>query len=102
MASKNIAPSKAELQKANRQLEKLAFDTKIHNAVQQAAKSKATFERLKADPVKYFTDRRIKIPTDVKVSITGTLLRICIWVCRRFGRYIICIRYCFPVIIFRT
>ncbi|HKO82797.1 MAG TPA: hypothetical protein VJU78_20465 [Chitinophagaceae bacterium] len=97
---KNDIPSRAQLQKEYKQLENFALDPKLHSTLSAAAQNKATAEKLKANPAKFLGDKRFKIPVDVKISVSITRFRICIWVCRViFRRYIVCVRYCFPIII---
>ncbi|SRR5258705_8085692 len=95
----SITPTKAELQKGYRQLENFALDSKVQSVIQEAAKSKSTLEKLKADPLKYFTDRKLKVPATARISITVTRLRFCIWVCRSYGPVLICVRYCGTIIV---
>jgi len=95
----NEAPSKAQLQKEYRQLENFALDPKVHKALSAAAQNKAATEKLKADPAKFLAEKRLKIPQNAKINISVARFRICIWVCRTFGRYVICVRYCFPIVI---
>lgn len=95
-----ITPSKAELQKGYRQLENFALDQKVHNIIRQAAKNPQTLKKLKSDPVKYFKDRRLNIPVDVKINVSVTVVIFCFWICRRITRYhLICVRYCGKLII---
>ena len=96
----NDTPSRAQLQKEYKQLENFALDPKLHSTLSAAAQNKAAAEKLKANPAKFLADKRLKIPADVKISISITRFRICIWICRIiFGRYVVCVRYCFPIII---
>ena len=96
----SITPTKAELQKGYRQLENFALDQKVHNVIRQAAKNPRALKMLKADPLKYFQDKRLKLPADVKITVNVTILQFCFWICRRVGRYhVICVRYCGRLII---
>ena len=95
----NEALSKAQLQKEYRQLENFALDPKVHKALSAAAQNKAATEKLKSDTAKFLAEKRLKIPMDVKINISITRFRICIWFCRVIlRRYVVCVRFCFPVI----
>ena len=95
-------PSRALLQKEYRALQDFVIDPKLEKILTAASQDKAALTKLKADPRKFLADKRIKLPEELKISITVTRLRICFWVCRVIlGRWVICVRYCFPIIIIR-
>ena len=99
---KDQTPSRALLQKEYRALENFAIDPKLEKILTAASQDKAAVAKLKADPRKFLADKRLRLPEDLKISITVVRFRICIWICRVvLGRWVVCVRYCFPIIIIR-
>jgi hypothetical protein len=86
-------PSRAEVSKAIGQLQKFSLERKFQTVIQNAAKKKETFDRLKAKPHDFLERQGIKIPELVRIRISGTI-RFCITICKRLGPVTVCIRIC--------
>ncbi len=95
----NVA-STAELQKGYRELVNFTLDPKVQNAIRKAAQNPQSLKSLKADPLKFLAEKRLKVPADAKITVTVTVLQFCFTICRRIRPYlVICTRYCGKIII---
>jgi len=94
----NDNPTRAQQQKAYRALENFVLSPKLESTLINAVKNKTT-EKLKKDPHQYLVDKKVKIPPDIDINVSVSIKVICIWICRRYGRYVVlCVRRCFVIV----
>jgi hypothetical protein len=95
MAKDYIKPSRTQLQKGYRELEKFVLDPKLEKIVLEAAKSKSAANALKKDPLKYLVGKKVKTPLESRISATISTRVICTWICKLIHGHLICVRRCF-------